>query len=152
MFRARILAVTLGLSATSLLPNSAVAMKFLPGSYAVQFYNTSYTCGGTGWTSIGQFYYPGPGKTGATIRQVDASHASVGITTFPVTPAYAVNTWSGTIQGVVLPAGIRETSTVTYQFTYTDDRSFSVTVTQTETATGCVSTYNGAGVRTGAAY
>jgi hypothetical protein len=74
----------------------------------------------------GIFYYPGPGKTGATFREPvnGKSGASIGLQTFPKTPAAGVTNYSGTLvqstEGVAGGNSLNFTAT----FTFLDSSSF----------------------------
>jgi len=132
------------------------------GYYATSGYTVSASGGnpcnlagqaaGTSYSGI--FYYPGPGKSGATFRQISNGKGGAGITLqkFPVTPAAGVTKFSGTIEqtteGLPTPLSIPFTST----FTFLDASSFEAKLVATiafSATSSCVVTDQLVFVKTG---
>jgi hypothetical protein len=72
----------------------------------------------------GVFVYPGPGATGAVIREPSAQYYEVGKSVFPKTPAAGVTKWSGTLLASIEPSASDEKLPFTASLTYLDASSF----------------------------
>jgi hypothetical protein len=151
-----------GLAASAVFgPQSAAIATPLSTGY---YYGTGYlasaspslVCGffgiTAGTTSTGIFYYPGAGKTGATLRSNYSTSKGTGVEAevFPATPALNVTTWAGTLEEG-FETGTQKAVPFTAQFTFLDSASALVSVVATLSADGatCKTTENIVLLKTG---
>jgi hypothetical protein len=90
------------------------------------------------------FYYPGPSKPGARYATQDTT-AVIAYSTFPVTPAVGVTTWSGTFNQYHAPGGQVGTGTFSATLTLLDPDFF--TATETDVQGSCTQNWQGSYIR-----
>lgn len=144
-----------GLAGLALYASNATALagQITTGYY----YGTGYLASATpssvcstfgitpGTTTTGVFYYPGAGKTGATLRSNYSTSKGTGVEAeiFPATPALNVTAWSGTLEEG-FETGSQKAVPFTAQFTFFDSDSALVSVVASLTSFGftCKTTEN----------
>ena len=141
-------------------PPSYGAAALSTGTYAMFAYVSKVSTTGTATCTnhVGEQFseflvYPGPGRTGASKRELiqTSTNHFVDIDTFPKTPAHGVSAWSGAYHYSFLPGGPAGTGTFTWKFTIIDATSFVATRTFSSKVSGgsCTVTFDESGVLTG---
>jgi hypothetical protein len=136
---------TVMVAAMIAVPHAGWATTYTPGNYLVTSYFVSNTgtqgvvCAvpaGTYLTSI--YSYPGPGRAGATARQIfnGLGYNTILRLNFPVTPAAGATTWSGNVTETYLPGGVAVSVPFSSAFTVTDSLSYVATTTYVVPVTG----------------
>jgi hypothetical protein len=107
-----------------------VATQPLAGMYNMVMFDqsqTGATCSGhVGGTSMGTFFYSGPGLTGSKLYQAKNTAGEFGFTIaeFPAAPASGVKAWKGTLNVTLQPGNMKKNVGFTATLTSVDTGHF----------------------------